>query len=143
MITTQDEQHLRRAIELAEEGVRAGGEPYGSLLVGSDGTVIAESSNTVRPDRDITAHPELKLARLAASTLTRAEAESTTMYTSCEPCSMCAGALARSGLGRVVYALSSEQHAVLVPNESHPHVLSEGPALFDLAAAPITAFYGG
>jgi tRNA(Arg) A34 adenosine deaminase TadA len=139
-MTPDDEQHLRRAIELAMEGIRTGGEPYGSLLVGPDGVVLIESYNTVKPDGDITAHPELKLARWAASELTRDVAAGTTMYTSCQPCGMCTGAIARSGLGRVIYALSNEQHAQLNPGEAFPVVPQVGPALFDEARVPIETY---
>ena len=104
-----DERHLRRAIALASEA-RAGGEmPYGSLLVGPSGDVLAEDHNTVLSERDISAHPELKLARWAARELDADVAAQTTMYTSCQPCPMCTGAIARSGLGRVVFALAGEQ----------------------------------
>ena len=65
-----DEQHLRRAIELAAAAREAGDMPFGSLLVGPAGDVLAEDRNTVLSDRDVTAHPELKLARWAARELT-------------------------------------------------------------------------
>jgi tRNA(Arg) A34 adenosine deaminase TadA len=141
-MTPDDERFLRRAIQLADDGVAAGGEPYGSLLVGPDGAVLAEDFNTVAPDRDITAHPELKLARWAARELDPPTAAATTMYTSCQPCPMCTGALARSGLGRVVFALSNEQHARLVPGERHPDAPQDGPAIFDEARGPIESYYG-
>jgi hypothetical protein len=60
-----DEQHLRRAIELAAQARAAGEQPFGSLLIGPEGDVLAEDHNTVLGDRDVTAHPELKLARCA------------------------------------------------------------------------------
>ena len=83
--------------------------PFGSLLVGPAGDVLAEDRNTVLSAHDVTAHPELKLARWAGRELTADDARATTMYTSCEPCPMCRGAIARSGLGRVVFALSGDQ----------------------------------
>ncbi len=73
-----DETHLRRAQELAVEARRAGGPPYGSLLVGADGSVLAEERNTVLTSADVTAHPELKLARWAARYLDEATARTTT-----------------------------------------------------------------
>ncbi len=139
-LTSGDEAFLRRAIALASEGLAAGQEPYGSLLVDAAGTVLVEDFNTVRSDRDISAHPELKLARWAARELTADAAATTTMYTSCQPCEMCAGALARSGLGRVVFALSNEQHAQLNPSEQHPVVPHQGPALLDEARVPIETY---
>jgi len=103
-VTRDDERFLRQAIGLAATGRAAGDAPFGSLLVGPDGSVLAEAHNTVRSDSDITAHPELKLARWAARELGPAAAAGTTMYTSCQPCGMCTGAIERSGLGRVVFA---------------------------------------
>jgi len=140
-MTRDDEQLLRRAIELAGEARTGGNPPFGSLLVGPDGRVIAEDSNSVLTDGDITAHPELKLARWAARELDARTAAGTTMYTSCQPCGMCAGAIDRSGLGRVVYALSNEQLADLKPSGGPPHVPQDGPALLDEARIPVEGYY--
>ena len=140
-VTPEDENFLRRAIELAARSRAAGDAPFGSLLVGPDGDVLAEDHNTVTSDGDISAHPELKLARWAARELDPATAAATTMYTSCQPCIMCTGAIERSGLGRVVYALSSEQLAGLKPGGGWPQVPQEGPALFAEARVPVEGFY--
>ncbi len=140
-MTHDDEHFLRRAIELAFTGRAAGDAPFGSLLVGPDGAVLAEDHNTVLTDHDITAHPELKLARWAARELDPGTASVTTMYTSCQPCGMCTGAIDRSGLGRVVFALSSEQFSDLSPSGGFPHVPQEGPALFDEARIPVDGYY--
>ncbi|MBO1420102.1 nucleoside deaminase [Streptomyces sp. FH025] len=142
MITAADEALLRRAIGIAARAVEAGDAPYGSLLAGPDGDVLAEAHNTVRRDADITAHPELKLARWAARELEPEVAAGTTMYTSCQPCGMCAGALVRSGIGRVVYALATEQLVELNPESgAWPVVAQDGPALFEEARGPIDAYY--
>ena len=137
-----DERHLRRAIALASEARASGVMPYGSLLVGPTGDVLAEDRNTVLTDRDISAHPELKLARWAARVLDAGIAAQTTMYTSCQPCPMCTGAIARSGLGRVVYALASEQLQTLgAMSPDAAEVAYDGPALFDEARVPIDGYY--
>ncbi len=136
-----DEDLLRRAIGLAAKARAAGEAPFGSLLAGPDGTVLAESYNTVLGDKDISAHPELKLAKWAARELDPATAAETTMYTSCEPCGMCAGALARSGLGKVVFALSGEQLGTLKPGGGFLPVPQEGPALFEEARVPVDGYY--
>jgi tRNA(Arg) A34 adenosine deaminase TadA len=141
MITPDDLTFLRRAIDIADAAVTAGDDPYGSLLTGPQGTILIEDHNTVRRDKDITAHPELKLARWAARELDPDTAARTTMYTSCQPCGMCSGAIVRSGLGRVVYALSTEQWDELNPGSAWPAVPSDGPALFDEARIPIERFY--
>lgn len=135
------EEHLRRAIALAAEAREGGNPPFGSLLVGPDGTVLAEERNTTTTDADITAHPELKLARWAARELDPETAAGTTMYTSCEPCGMCAGALARSGIGQVVFALSTEQLNGLKPSGGFAPVPSDGPYLYDEASSPVSGFY--
>ena len=144
-MTEEDKRYLRRAIELACAARAAGDQPYGSLLVGSQGDVLAEDRNTVINDRDITAHPELKLARWAGGELTRAAARSTTLYTSCQPCEMCSNAIARSGLGRVVFALSGQQlHDLKPPGAAAPdaaEVHYDGPALLEEARVPIDGYY--
>lgn len=143
MITSADEALLRQAIGIAARAVELGDAPYGSLLAGPDGAILAEAHNTVRRDDDITAHPELTLARWAARELNADTAARTTMYTSCQPCGMCAGGIVRSGIGRVVYALSTEQLVQLNPHSGDwPSVTQVGPALFDEARAPIIAYYG-
>ena len=141
MLTPEDERFLRRAIELAAAGRAAGDAPFGSLLVGPDGDVLVEGHNTVLSDNDISAHPELKLAKWAARELSPGVAAATTMYTSTQPCGMCSGAIDRSGLGRVVFALSNEQFAALKTSGGFPSVPQEGPALFDEARIPIDGYY--
>jgi tRNA(Arg) A34 adenosine deaminase TadA len=144
-MTDTEEQHLRRAIKLAAEARAAGDMPFGSLLVGPDGEVLVEDRNTVVTGNDITAHPELKTALWASRNLEPTTAAGTTMYTSTEPCPMCRGAIARSGLGRVVFALSGEQFASLkppgAPSPDAAQVSYEGPSLFDEAKGPIEGYY--
>jgi len=138
-----DERHLRRAIALAGEARAAGDMPFGSLLVGPAGQVLAEDRNTVPTSGDISAHPEFKLALWASRELDRETAARTTMYTSCQPCAMCSGAIARSGLGRVVYALSSEQLGSLGATSPDARAVAlDGPALFDEARVPVDGYYG-
>jgi tRNA(Arg) A34 adenosine deaminase TadA len=144
-MTPTDETYLRRAIELAAEGRAAGEQPFGSLLVGPEGQVFAEDWNTVSGERDITAHPELKVARWAARELAPEIARKTTLYTSCQPCIMCVGAIERSGLGRVVFALSTDQFYELEPAQTRVRdamqVAYEGPALLAEAGVPIDGYY--
>ncbi|MBN8868148.1 MAG: nucleoside deaminase [Solirubrobacterales bacterium] len=102
----EDERWLRRAIELSEDARAAGDQPFGSLLVGPDGELLAEALNTVVTDDDVSAHPELKIAVWAGQNLDRERAAGSTMYTSCENCAMCSAAMVWSGLGALVFALS-------------------------------------
>ncbi|MDL5199495.1 nucleoside deaminase [Streptomyces sp. ALI-76-A] len=110
VVRDTDLPHLRRCVELAAEALEAGDEPFGSVLVGGDGTVLAEEHNRVASG-DRTRHPEFALARWSAARLTPGERAAATVYTSGEHCPMCAAAHAWVGLGRIVYVASSEQLA--------------------------------
>lgn len=140
-MTRQDERLLRRAVTLAGVARKAGEAPFGSLLAERGGRVLAEEHNTVLSDNDITAHPELKLARWAAQTLDAVEAATVTMYTSCEPCQMCAGAIARSNLGQVVFAMSTAQLNALKASGAIDATPARGPALFNEALAAVEGYY--
>ncbi|MEU6657894.1 nucleoside deaminase [Streptomyces sp. NPDC046821] len=100
--------HLRRCVELARESLEAGDEPFGSVLVDGDGKVLAEDRNR-SSSGDPTRHPEFALARWAAERLTPEERARATVYTSSEHCAMCAAAHGWVGLGRIVYASSTDQ----------------------------------
>jgi tRNA(Arg) A34 adenosine deaminase TadA len=104
----RDLSHLRRCVEMAREALDAGDEPFGSVLVDAEGTVRAEDRNRTA-DGDQTRHPEFELARWAATHLTAEERAGATVYTSGEHCPMCSAAHAWVGLGRIVYAASTQQ----------------------------------
>jgi tRNA(Arg) A34 adenosine deaminase TadA len=131
---------LRRCVELAEEALDAGDEPFGSLLADDEGRILREDRNRVAGG-DRTQHPEFALARWAANNMTPAERAQATVYTSGEHCPMCAAAHGWVGLGRIVYASSSAQlvewlgglgldpppvNAIPVQKIA-PHVAVEGP----------------
>ncbi|MFJ8074543.1 nucleoside deaminase [Streptomyces sp. NPDC096176] len=109
MINEVELAHLKRCVELAAEAVAAGDEPFGSVLVGADGTVLAEDRNRETSLADQTRHPEFALARWAAENMKAEERRAATVYTSGEHCPMCAAAHGWVGLGRIVYAVSSVQ----------------------------------
>jgi tRNA(Arg) A34 adenosine deaminase TadA len=117
----RDITHLRRCLELARTARDGGNEPFGSLLVNADGTVLAERMNTVG-NGDVTGHPELALAAWASVHLTAAERAAATLYTSCESCAMCATGQYWAGVGRLVFAVSGEQLVEIVPPDG-PRVL--------------------
>ncbi len=108
-VAPDDLPHLRRCVELAAEAVDAGDYPFGSVLIAADGRVLAEDRNRENTLGDATRHPEIELARWAAANMTAADRAAATVYTSGEHCPMCAAAHAWVGLGRIVYASSSEQ----------------------------------
>ena len=105
----EDLPHLRRCVELAAEAVDAGDHPFGSVLVGGNGRVLAEDCNRENSAADATRHPEIELARWAAANMTADERAAATVFTSGEHCPMCSAAHAWVGLGRIVYVSSSEQ----------------------------------
>ena len=140
-MTPTEETLLRRAVALARQARAAGEAPFGSVLADADGAVLAESWNTVLGDADIGAHPELKLARWAAANLDAATAAAATLYTSCQPCGMCSGGIDRSGIGRVVFALSGEQLDAMKPGGGFPRVPQVGPELPDEGRAAVEGYY--
>lgn len=108
MVKDEDRQHLRRCVELATEALDKGDEPFGSVLVSEGGEVLFEDHNHVASG-DSTRHPEFEIARWAAANMTPEARAEATVYTSGEHCPMCAAAHGWVGLGRIVYASSSEQ----------------------------------
>lgn len=107
-VTPQDLAHLRRCVDLAEQAVDQGDEPFGSILVDATGVERFADHNRVSGG-DRTRHPEFAVARWAAHHLTPAERAAATVYTSGEHCPMCAGAHGWVGLGRIVYAGSTAE----------------------------------
>jgi tRNA(Arg) A34 adenosine deaminase TadA len=108
-VTSADLPHLRRCVELAAQAVDDGDFPFGSVLVGGDGTVLTEDRNREVTGGDPTRHPEFELARWAAANLTPQDRAAATVYTSGEHCPMCSAAHGWVGLGRIVYATSAGQ----------------------------------
>ena len=99
------EPFLREAIALSKSALDRGGEPFGSVLV-RNGEVILRAENSVFSGHDMTNHAELNLVKLAAQHHDAAFLADCTLYTSTEPCAMCAGAIYWSGIGRMVFACS-------------------------------------
>ena len=108
MISPTDLDHLKRCVDLARQALAAGDAPFGSVLVSGAGDALFEDHNHVAGG-DQTQHPEFAIARWAAENLSTEERRHATVYTSGEHCPMCAAAHAWVGLGRVVYASSSQQ----------------------------------
>jgi tRNA(Arg) A34 adenosine deaminase TadA len=107
-IDDDDLERLSRCVELAREALDDGDEPFGSVLADGDGQTRFEDRNRVKGG-DHTRHPEFAIAQWAVANMTPAERAAATVYTSGEHCPMCAAAHAWVGLGRIVYAASSEQ----------------------------------
>ena len=103
MITEQDKQFMREAIRLANESVERGGGPFGAVIV-KDGEIVAGSSNSVTIDNDPTAHAEVNTIRQACKKLGTFDLSDCVIYTSCEPCPMCLGAIYWAHITKIYYA---------------------------------------
>jgi len=138
-----DLQHLHTAIEVAQHAREHGNHPFGAILVDENNQVLLKAENTVLTGRDCTGHAETNLMRLASQNFSPEKLAKCTLYTSTEPCAMCAGAIYWGNVGRVVYALSevglyeivgpSPDQLVLSSREvfshSQRHIEVEGPAM--------------
>jgi len=100
---------LRKSFDVARRARTHGNHPFGAILVGPDGDVLIERENGYMPDRDMTAHAERLLATAASRTLAPQVLARCTLYSSAEPCAMCAGAIYWAGIGRVVFGLSERR----------------------------------
>jgi len=98
-----DKSLLLRAVEIAGNGIQNGGGPFGAV-VSKDGKIVSEAYNRVVLTNDPTAHAEILAIRQAASFLKSHDLGECTLYSSCEPCPMCLGAIYWAGIKKVVYA---------------------------------------
>jgi tRNA(Arg) A34 adenosine deaminase TadA len=113
-----DEHFLRRSFEVARRSLTHGNHPFAAILVDDKENVLIEVENGYMPSRDGTAHAERLLATRACTTLTPDLLAKATLYSSAEPCAMCAGAIYWAGIGRVVYGLS--EHRLRAVTGNHP-----------------------
>lgn len=117
----RDADHLRRAMALAREARKEGNAPFGAVLIGGDGRVLAEGKNTVNTEGDVTGHAETNLIQAVSRSVDARTLASSTLYASAEPCAMCSGAIFWSGVGRVVYGLSAGRiYELFPPDEENP-----------------------
>ncbi len=113
-----DEDWLRRAIAHAKSSRASGHHPFGCVIVGADGSILAEAESRKERGGDATQHSELQAVRIASATFPKDVLAGATLYTSTEPCAMCAGGLYWAGIGRVVYGFSEARLLELTGN--HP-----------------------
>lgn len=109
---------LRLAIAESAKARASGVHPFASILVGPDGTILMTQHNAYMPDHDMTGHAERVLMTRASTTLPMELLRECTIYTSAEPCAMCAGAIYWAGLKRVVYGLAEHDMKQITGN--HP-----------------------
>jgi len=147
----RDEAMLRLAFRVASRSVEHGNLPFGAVLVDADGSVVLEGETTTLTEHDPTGHAETNLLREAGRRYEPGYLAGCTLYSSAEPCPMCAGAAHWVGVGRVVYGLDIvELDAIIAGNplSRNPLVRAadvlaagnvsirlEGPALVEEAAA--------
>ena len=104
------EELMMRACQLAEESVRQGGGPFGAVIA-RNGEIIAEGSNCVTIHHDPTAHAEVTAIRKATKALATHDLSGCEIYTSCEPCPMCLGAIYWAHLDKIYYGNNREDAA--------------------------------
>jgi len=109
---------LRLAIEESRQARAAGHHPFAAILVDAAGKVLMTQHNAYLPDHDMTGHAERVLMTRASTSFPPAVLKDCTIYTSAEPCAMCAGAIYWTGLKRVVYGLSEKRLKSITGN--HP-----------------------
>lgn len=118
-MNSMDEKFLRQSIAVAQRARDKGNHPFGAVLVNESGVVLLEGENTVNTEHDATGHAEMNLVRAACKIYDAATLAKCTLYSSTEPCPMCAGAIFWSGIGRVVYALSEAELYAFAPDSEN------------------------
>ena len=119
MSTSELAEHfLRHSFDVARRALTHGNHPFGAILVDSNRNVLIEAENGYMPSHDGTAHAERLLATQACTTLSQDILKGATLYSSAEPCAMCAGAIYWAGIGRLVYGLS--EHRLRAVTGDHP-----------------------
>lgn len=106
---SRDELYLHRAFDASRRAVANGNHPFGAVLVDRDGTLLLEAENGFMPSQDGTAHAERLLCTEAATRFPAEVLAGSTLYSSAEPCAMCAGAIYWVGIGRVVFGLGESR----------------------------------
>ena len=115
------EFYLRRAIEISKEAREAGNTPFGALLVNKEGEIIMEQGNIEITEKICTGHAEATLAARESHEYSREFLWDCTLYTTAEPCAMCAGAIYWANIGRVVYGMTERRLLELTgSNEQNP-----------------------
>ena len=122
----KDAEYLRHAIEVSKRAITHGNHPFGAILVDIEGNILMEQENIEMTERDCTGHAETTLMRRASHAYDREFLWNCTLYTSCEPCCMCCGALYWGNVGRLVLgATEQDLLAVTGDNELNPTMKSD------------------
>lgn len=113
-----DEKYMKAAIELSLSAVSHGNEPFGAVLVDKNGEIVYSNENQIYTRHDPTFHGEAGLIRLFCAETGITDLSEYTLYTSCEPCFMCSGAMVWTKLGRLVYGASNIELEEILGNYS-------------------------
>jgi tRNA(Arg) A34 adenosine deaminase TadA len=132
-----DIRFLRASFEVAQNARKNGNHPFGAVLVDEHGRIVMEAENTVVTTKDCTGHAETNLMRKASSRYDREYLAKCTIYTSTEPCPMCAGAIFWSNVRRVVYGLSEESLYEVVAGGSKEVLFLPCREIFERGKKPI------
>lgn len=103
---SEHHEYIRQAIRLASDARRHGNHPFGALLV-ADGKVVLTAENTVSTGSNPTHHAETNLVNKACQEIDKETIQKSTLYTSCEPCPMCTGAIFWCGIRKVVFSVQA------------------------------------
>jgi tRNA(Arg) A34 adenosine deaminase TadA len=122
MKSMDDIAWVKRTIALSAQSRAEGNHPFATLVVDADGNVVAEAGNA--HSVDCTCHAEMNAVRIASAKYPAAQLRSATLYSSAEPCAMCAGGVYWSGIGRVVYGLSEARLLTITGNHPENPTLS-------------------
>ena len=113
--------YLKRAVDISKEARANGNTPFGALLVDKDGNIVMEQGNIEITDKICTGHAEATLAARASHEYSKDFLWDCTLYTTAEPCAMCAGAIYWANIGRVVYGMTERRLLQLTgSNEQNP-----------------------
>lgn len=112
-------KYLKRCIEIAEDAKKAGNMPFGALLTNKQGKIILEQGNIEVTKHICTGHAETTLAQRASILYDKKYLSTCTLYTTVEPCVMCAGAIYWANIGSVVYGMSEERLHLLTGNDEN------------------------
>ncbi|MEO1043690.1 MAG: tRNA adenosine(34) deaminase TadA [Pseudomonadota bacterium] len=120
-MTTQHEDWMRRALELATEAAQREEVPVGALVIDPQGNIIAEAHNAPITEQDPTAHAEILALRRASRRLANYRLTGCTLVVTLEPCAMCAGAMSHARIGHLIYGASDKKGGAI----------EHGPRLFE------------
>jgi len=141
-MTNSDEYYMRKALEEAKVAYEKGEIPIGAIVVCHD-RIIARCFNLTETLADVTAHAEMQAITAAANTLGGKYLNECTLYVTVEPCVMCAGAIAWSQLGKLVFGAYDDKkgYHLLAPNVLHPKTIVVGGILAEESATLMKSFF--